>query len=422
MGHGRKSILLASSIAASLLGTTPVFAAQTQSQSHIATAGGVEVQVHPGYTLQASSEAHQTSEASLAKNARSAVIMDAATGKVLFEKDADEELPPASITKVMTLLLIMEAMDSGRLKLSDSIRVSEYASSMGGSQIFLEPGETMSAADMIKGIAVGSANDACVAMAEYLDGTEENFVKRMNKRAQQLGMEHTHFVNCNGLPAEGHYSSAEDIAIMSRELLKHPEITRWTSVYSDYLRKDSDHPLWLVNTNKLVRFYDGVDGLKTGFTQAAKYCLSATAVKDGFRVIAVVMGEPRSTVRNAEVTSMLNWSFSQYRSKVLYKPGQPVQEIKVVRGVPERVPAVVGDTVGFVFKSGETPHVRTEVQLAKVQAPVRKGEQVGKLVVYNGEHKVAEIPLLAGADAKRAGFWTNTGRTIRGIVTFGAQS
>lgn len=422
MGHGRKSILLASSIAASLLGTTPVFAAQIQSQSQIATAGGVEVQVHPGYTLQTSSEAHQTSEASLAKNARSAVIMDAATGKVLFEKDADEELPPASITKVMTLLLIMEAIDSGRLKLSDPIKVSEYASSMGGSQIFLEPGETMSAADMIKGIAVGSANDACVAMAEHLDGTEENFVKRMNKRAKQLGMEHTHFVNCNGLPAEGHYSSAEDIAIMSRELLKHPEITRWTSVYSDYLRKDSDHPLWLVNTNKLVRFYDGVDGLKTGFTQEAKYCLSATAVKDGFRVIAVVMGEPRSTVRNAEVTSMLNWTFSQYRSKVLYKAGQPVQEVKVVRGVPERVPAVVGDTVGYIYKAGETPHMRTEVQLAKVQAPVSKGEQVGKLVVYNGEHKVAEIALLAGADAQRAGFWTNTGRTIRGLVTFGANS
>lgn len=421
MGHGRKRyFLLASSMAVSLLGTTPVLAAQSPSQA--ATAGGVEVQIHPGYTLQTSSEARQVNESGLAKSARSAVIMDAATGRILFEKDADEELPPASITKVMTLLLIMEAIDSGKLKLSDSIKTSEYAASMGGSQIFLEPGETLSAADMIKGIAVGSANDACVAMAEHLDGTEENFVKHMNERADQLGMKHTHFVNCNGLPAGDHYSSAADIAIMSRELLKHKEVTRWTSVYSDYLRKDSDHPLWLVNTNKLVRFYDGVDGLKTGFTQEAKYCLSATALKDGFRVIAVVMGEPRSTVRNAEVTSMLNWTFSQYRSKTLFRPGQSIQEVKVVRGVPERIPVVAGDTVAFVYKTGATPHVRTEVHLNEVKAPVEKGTKVGTIVVYNGEYKVAVTPLLAGADATRAGFWVSTGRTIRGLVTFGAKS
>lgn len=265
---------------------------------------GVEIRLHPGIVLKdPSAVSSEAKRDALAPQARAAVVMDFATGKVLYEKDAHEKLPMASITKIMTMLLTMEAIDSGRLKYTDKIRTSEYASSMGGSQIFLEPGETMTVNDLLKGIAIASANDACVAIAEHLSGSESAFVEQMNERARQLGMDDTHFVNCNGLPAPNHYCSAHDIALMSRELLKHPDITRYTSVYSDYLRKDTDHPLWLVNTNKLVRFYDGVDGLKTGFTAEAKYCLSATAKRpDGFRVIAVVMGEPiaykQKVVRN----------------------------------------------------------------------------------------------------------------------------
>ncbi|MCL6548979.1 MAG: D-alanyl-D-alanine carboxypeptidase, partial [Alicyclobacillus sp.] len=323
--------------------------------------------------------------ADLAPNARSAVVMDFATGKVLYEKDAHERLPMASITKIMTLLLTMEAIDSGRLKLTDKVRTSEYAASMGGSQIFLEPGEVMTVEDLIKGIAVASANDACVAIAEHLEGSEEAFVRKMNERAKELGMDDTHFVNSNGLPAPNHYSSAHDIAIMSRELLKHEQITRWTSIYSDYLRKDSDHPLWLVNTNKLVRFYEGVDGLKTGYTAEAKYCLAATAKRDGFRVIAVVMGEPKPTVRNAEVAGLLNWSFNRYASRVLYRQGEVVkQDVKVAHGVPQKINVVAGDTVGVIERKGEPAKYEAKAEVFRLSAPVKQGQRVGTLRVYEG--------------------------------------
>ncbi|EPZ48912.1 D-alanyl-D-alanine carboxypeptidase family protein [Alicyclobacillus acidoterrestris] len=356
----------------------------------------------------------------IAKHARSAVILDAATGKVLYSKDAHEKLPMASITKIMTMLLIVEAIDSGRIKWTDQVKTSEYAASMGGSQIFLEPGETMTVRDMLKGIAVASANDACVAMAEHLDGSEESFVARMNQRAKQLGMDDTHFANCNGLPADNHYSSAHDIAIMSQALLQHPEITQFTSIYSDYLRKGSDHPLWLVNTNKLVRFYDGVDGLKTGFTQEAKYCLSATAKKEGFRVIAVVMGEPKPQVRNAEVTGMLNWAFANYTSKVLYPAGQVIGQAKVVKGVKDKVDAVTATPVGLLTKRGQSSKYQTNVVMDKVKAPVAKGQKVGELqVVYQGR-TVSTVPLLAKDTVKRANFIQGFGKTVKKIVTFGA--
>lgn len=418
--HQRRIRLFAVGTTALVLTTTSPALAADVPAAPTSPANGVQVQVQPGYTLTTIASGSYN-QASLAKNAHAAILMDAATGKVLFEKEADEEMPMASITKIMTLLLVLEAVDSGRLKLSDSIKASEYAASMGGSQIFLEPGETMKAEDMIKGIAVASANDACVAMAEHLDGTEENFVKRMNKRAHQLGMEHTHFVNCNGLPAKDHYSSAGDIAIMSRALLKHSEVTKWTSVYSDYLRKDSDHPLWLVNTNKLVRFYDGVDGLKTGYTSQAKYCLSATAKRDGFRVIAVVLGEPKSTVRNAEVSSMLNWAFSQYRSKIVFESGVTVQQVEVTRGEPEYVSAVATEPVGFVYRTGTKVKTRTEVQTKKLTAPVHKGDAVGTVTVYNNGEKVAQEALVAGADSARVGFWVGLKRTVRDLVTFGQR-
>lgn len=354
----------------------------------------------------------------LAPHAKSAVLMDYATGKVLYERSGHVQLPMASITKIMTMLLIMEALDDGKIRLTDRVKTSDYAASMGGSQIFLEAGEAMTVNDMLKGIAVASANDACVAMAEHLCGTETAFVAQMNERARELGMDDTHFTNCNGLPAAQHHSSAHDIAIMSRALLEHQEITKWTSVYSDYLRKETPRPLWLVNTNKLVRFYEGVDGLKTGFTSEAKYCLSATAKNPrGFRVIAVVMGEPKSTIRNAEVSGMLNWSFNQFDSKILYQRGQVVaQNVHVQRGSPKTVDAVAAAVAGIVYSKGTKPQYMQEVQLSGLRAPIRTGQRIGTLTIRQGEQVVATVPLLAKSEIRRASLWEMIGR----ILTFNA--
>lgn len=397
-----------------------VQATETTHLSDGQTESNIKVQVRSTQMEPAVEVENSALGEGLAPQARSAVVMDFATGKLLFEKDGHEKLPMASITKIMTMLLIMEALDKGQIALKDAVKVSEYASSMGGSQVFLQPGETMSVNDMLKGIAMASANDACVAMAEHLYGSQEAFVKQMNRRAKELNMDDTHFVNCNGLPAPEHYSSAHDIALMSRELLKHEKITKYTSVYSDYLRKDSEHPFWLVNTNKLVRFYDGVDGLKTGFTQEAKYCLSATAKKNGFRVITVVMGEPKSTVRNKEVSELLNWSFSQFNSKVLYNTGQQVgPKQRVAHGIPEQVNVVTGDTVGVLQRSGEHVNYRTEVKMFELTAPIRQGQRVGTLKVYDGEKVVAKARLVAASDVKKAGFFQSIGQTFKHIVTFG---
>lgn len=351
----------------------------------------------------------------LAEHAVSAVVMDATTGTVLFEKNSHKKLPPASITKIMTMLLAVEALERGEVKLNDRIRTSERAASMGGSQIFLEPGEEMTFDDLMKGIAVASANDASVSVAEFLAGSESEFVARMNRRAEELGMRDTHFVNCNGLPAANHYTSAYDIALMSRELLKHPEVLRWTSIYEDYLRKDSDRPFWLVNTNKLVRYYPGVDGLKTGYTEEARYCLSATAKKEDFRVIAVVMGEPTSQIRNAEVSQMLDWAFGQFRFLKLYGAGDVVGRIRLDKGDPSPAPVLVKEQVGVLLRRGEPEgDVRAELAARFERAPKCRGEMVGKVVVYRGGHPVWEVPLYLAQDVKRAGWWAMLGRTWQG--------
>lgn len=357
----------------------------------------------------------------IAKQAVSAIVMDAATGTVLFEKNSDAKLPPASVTKVMTMLLTMEAIESGKAKLIDKIRTSERAASMGGSQIFLEPGEEMSLEEMLKAIALGSANDASVAVAEHLAGSEEEFVRLMNERAQELGMRNTHFVNCNGLPADNHYSSAHDIAIMSRELLKHEMILKWTSLYQDYLRKDSEKPFWLVNTNKLVRFYQGVDGLKTGFTGESKYCLSATAKRGNFRVISVVMGEPTSAVRNSEIAGMLDWAFANFDSQALYKKGQLIQQAHVDKGMTESVPLMAKDTVGILTKKGEKKESFThKVELSPIQAPIQKGTVVGYILILKNGQEISRTEITVGQDVAKAGFATMFKRTLQNWLRLGS--
>ncbi|WP_082360675.1 D-alanyl-D-alanine carboxypeptidase family protein [Bacillus sp. FJAT-28004] len=361
----------------------------------------------------------QASNANLAPSARSAILMDADSGTVIYEKNSHDKLPPASITKIMTLLLIMEALDDGKIKLTDKVQTSEYAASMGGSQIFLEPGEEMTVEDMIKGIALASGNDASVAMAEKLAGTEQQFVTMMNERAQQLGMNDTQFSNPNGLPVVNHYSSAHDIAVMSRELLKHSEVTKYTGLYQDYLRKTSVKPFWLVNTNKLVRFYSGADGLKTGFTSEAKYCLSATARRDNMRVIAVVMGEPDTKTRNAEVSQMFDYTFAQYMNHSIIKEGESMGTLKIEKGTAPELPLVAKHAYSVLLKKGSpTKDIRYELKIdGPLKAPVQIGQQIGKLVVYQGDQVLKEFDVDAPLSIERAGWWRLLKRSFSGLFT-----
>lgn len=368
-------------------------------------------------TTWAAEKEEQKAEVEFAENASSAIIMERDTGEVLYEKNSEESLPPASMTKIMTMLLIMEAIDKKQLKYEDMIRASENAASMGGSQIFLEPGEEMSVQDMLKGIAVASGNDASVAMAEHLGGTEAGFADMMNEKAKELGLEKTHFSNSNGLPIENHYTSAHDLAVIAKELLKYEDITKFTGIYEDYLRQDTDNPFWLVNTNKLVRFYPGVDGLKTGFTKEAKYGLTATAEKDGMRIIAVVMGSPTPKERNADVTTMLDFAFSQYKTHKLHERNEAVGEVKISKGQQKKVKAVTGESISILTKKTESiDQVEEKIELNEnMKAPILKGDEIGTLIVENGGKVVSETPLVAEDEVLEASWWTLFKRVLGGF-------
>jgi D-alanyl-D-alanine carboxypeptidase (penicillin-binding protein 5/6) len=327
------------------------------------------------------------------------------------------------MTKVMTMLLIMEAIDQGKLSWNEKIRASEYAASMGGSQIFLEPGEEMTTKEMLRGIAIGSGNDAAVAMAERIAGSEDAFVEKMNEKAKELGLTHTHFENTTGLPVKGHYSTAYDMAIMAKELLKYEDITKFTGMYEAYLRENTDKKFWLVNTNKLVRFYPGVDGLKTGFTNEAKYCLTATAQKDGMRVIAVVFGAPTSKDRNAQVTKMLDYAYSQYQTHPIFKRNQAVGKAKISKGQDKMVKALTSEPLSLLTKKGEkTDGVEQKVIMQKdLKAPLQKGDQVGTLKLIQDGKVVLESPLVASKNVAEAGWWTLCKRAFGMFTKAGAQ-
>lgn len=343
----------------------------------------------------------------LAEDSKSAILIERDTGTILYEKNRDEKYSPASMTKIMTMLLIMEAIDSGKIKMDEKVTTSEYAASMGGSQIFLEPGEEMTVKELLLAMAIASANDASVALAEKIAGSEEAFVDMMNERTKELGLKNTHFKNTTGLPIEDHYSTAYDMAIMAKELLKHEEITDFTKNYEAYLREDSDNKFWLVNTNKLVKFYPGVDGLKTGFTSEAKYCLTATAKKDGMRVIAVVFGAPTSKSRNAQITKMLDYSFSQYATHPLYEKGKTLEKVKVSKGNKKYIEAVTGENASVLAKKGEKLDKLTEeIELnEQIKAPLKKGEKIGVLKVKKDGKELVEVPLVAKENVKKASWW-----------------
>lgn len=338
-------------------------------------------------------------------NGKSAVLMDVATGTVLFEEHPNEKLAPASVTKVMTMLLIMEAVDDGRIAMTDMVTASETAAAKGGSQVYLKVGETMSVEEMLKSIAVSSANDCACAMAEHIAGSESAFVEKMNEKAAQLGMTDTHFVNCTGLDdgadAANHRTSAKDIALMSRELLKHhPIIKQFTTIWMDTIRGGT---FGLSNTNKLIRFYPGATGLKTGFTSGAGYCLSATAEREGLELIAVVMGAETSAKRNESCKQLLDYGFANY---ALFSPTlEEVPAVSVKLGKADSVSLRMGEEgqllVEKARKSGISSEITTE---AEVSAPVTKGQQLGTMTVKDGEKILKEVPLTAAEDVPRLTF------------------
>ena len=352
----------------------------------------------------------------LAKNATSAIMLEASTGEIIFQKNANEKRPPASMTKMMSMLLIMENIEKGNLTFEEEVTASAYASSMGGSQIFLKAGEKMKVEDLLKGIAIGSGNDATVAMAERIAGTEEAFVKLMNDRAKELGLNNTNFKNSTGLDAENHYSTAYDMSVIARELVKHKKILEFTGTYEDYLRKDSASPFWLVNTNRLVRFYQGVDGLKTGYTKEAGYCLTSTAEKDNMRLITVVMNEPSTQIRNGETSSMLDYGFNMYSVNKILDTDTSLQKSKVELGNDLEVEIVPTEEVKILNnKNSDERNVTYELELNTIKAPVKKGDIVGKIKVYEDNKVINEINATVKYDVDKANIFKIYYRNLKNL-------
>ena len=354
--------------------------------------------------------------AALDVNGRSALLMEVSTGKVLYEKNADEALPPASVTKIMTLLIIYDSVSSGKIKWDDTVSVSEHAASMGGSQIFLEPGEKQTVADLTKSIAIASANDAAVAMAEFIGGSEDSFVSLMNERAKNLGMKNAVFKNACGLDTDGHVMSARDIALMSRELmLNYP--TKYTTTWQDtitHTTKKGSSEFGLTNTNKLIKQYADATGLKTGSTGKALYCLSGSAKRDGMELIAVIMAAPDPKVRFKEVMKMLDYGFANYAIKQGEAEGTKKGEVTVYKGAADKVDAVIKGSVSVLTAKGESAELESKAELCEaVNAPVKKNDKLGTLVYFSGGKEVGRCDLVAAEDVEKAGFLHNAAELLR---------
>lgn len=362
----------------------------------------------PETLLETSAETKTVSnENSLNLTCGSAILIEQSSGKVLYDHNSHEKLRPASVTKIMTILLIMEAIDSGKLNYTDQIPCSENASSMGGSQIWLDTKETLSVDEMLKAICVVSANDCTVAMAEYLAGSEENFVNQMNAKAKELGMNDTTFKNCHGIDEDGHVSSSYDIALMSRELLeKHPDITKYTTIYMDSLRDGKSE---LVNTNKLVRNYKGATGLKTGSTSLALYNLSASATRDDLSLIAVIMKAPTTKDRFAEATKLLDYGFANYNYKVLGKANDVVKDVSVSKGVSSSVSAVLEYDSGTLLSKGADTNIVQNINVPDtVSAPIKKGDKLGEVVYTLNDETISTIDVIANEDVYKIDFFNMT--------------
>jgi len=345
-------------------------------------------------------------EENLTPNATASLLIDVDSGQILFEKNKDKQVAVASMTKMMGLILIMENLENGTITLDDIVTASKNASDMGGSQIYLATGEKMTVRDMIKGITMASANDATVAMAERIAGTEAKFVEMMNAKAKELNLKNTHFVNATGLDEQGHYSSAYDMAIIARELLNHEQILDFTSVYEDYLRVDSPNKFWLVNTNKLVRLYEGADGLKTGFTDAAGYCMAVTAKRGDMRLLAIVLGEKKGSVRNEETMDLLDYGFNVYKVENLMKKDSVVDKLKFEKSTRDEVNIYLTRNASVLMKQSDNLNgYDTEVKINDVRLPLKANDVVGKLLIKKDKKVVDEIDLIVKENVEKKNFW-----------------
>lgn len=361
--------------------------------------------------------------AEVVEYSESAILVESTTGKVLYEKDADLERAPASMTKIMSMILIMDAISNGNLKMTDDVVISEHASSMGGSQVYLNTGETYKVKELIKSIAIASANDAVTAMAEKIGGTEDKFVEMMNNKCKELGCTHTNFVNPHGLDAEGHFSSARDMAIMGTYLVNnYPEILEFTSIYEDYLQRPDGSSTWLVNTNKLVRFYQDVDGLKTGFTQTAGYCLTSTAKKNNMRLIGVVMGVDSPDNRTSDTVKLLNYGFNTFKLSVVYEKNKVIDEVRVEKGKDTSVKLVLmNDATELLNINDKAKNYTINISIDKIVAPVKKGDKVGVAEILDNEgNLITKVGITVSKDIKKANLWDYFKRNLS--MTLGGKS
>jgi serine-type D-Ala-D-Ala carboxypeptidase (penicillin-binding protein 5/6) len=339
--------------------------------------------------------------------ARSVILIEPSTGKVLFEKNSKEKFAPASVTKIMTMLLAMEALDSGRIKLSDKIVCSEKVKSMGGSSMILDTGEVRTVEEILKGIAIASGNDAAVAMGEFLEGSEEAFVVKMNEKAKALGMNDTSFKNCTGLSADGHFSTANDIAIMSMELLKHPTILKYSSIYMETISEGRQSPIELVNHNKLVRFYKGCDGLKTGFTQEAMYCISATALRNDVRMLAVIMGAPSYKQRNADASKLMDYGFAKFQSKKIVGKDEEVQQVPLNKSGDKFYIAKAKEDIKVTIEKGTEDQINKKITIDPNLKSIKEGDIVGFCEIYVGDKLINKIELYSDREVKQSQFLNN---------------
>ena len=354
----------------------------------------------------------------LVPNAKAAILIDPESKKVLYEKNIYDEVSVASLTKMMGLVLIFEQIDAGKIKYTDKVIASNNAAGMGGSQIWLSPGEELTVDELLKGIIMASANDGIVAMAEYVGGSEENFVKMMNDKAKELKLIHTNFVNPTGLDEKKHYSSAYDLAIIASELMKHNDVFKYTTLYEDYLRKNTDNKFWLVNTNKLLKSYKGVDGLKTGMTDDAGYCMAVTAKRDGMRILAIVLGEKEGKVRNKETAELLDYGFNSYEVITVKNKGDKVGEITLDKADPLKIDVMVDDDITIMKKRGDTSkEYKSEVKLNTLKLPIKKGEVIGKLLVKDNDEVVKEYDLKSNQDMQKRSFLNLLGSILKSMFT-----
>ena len=338
-----------------------------------------------------------------APSSKSAILIEFSTGEILYEKNANERLKPASMTKMMTLLLTFEAIERGDLKLDDEVIVSMNASGMGGSQILLETGEKITVDNLIKGVTIASGNDAAVALAEKIGGTEEYFVELMNKKVNELGLENTQFQNSHGIDEDNHYSSAYDMSVIARELLKHEKVTEYSKIYEMYLRENTNRKVWLVNTNKLVRFYDYIDGLKTGYTRGAGYCITLTGMKNGMRLIAVTMNEPSIESRNKETLGLIDYGFAQYELETLLSKESVIANKDIAKSIERKVDIVPLEDIKILNKKMQNKRMVTyKININNIEAPVNKGDIVGSITLIEDDKETRTIPLTVKESIKKA--------------------